>query len=86
MKEEMFNHVDNLVSQRWVDEMVEKAYHVAYDAMMYGHPIEVDDVLNYIDTVIRERVKSIDDVGFKVENGEGLVWWGYEGGKVIRRW
>ena len=29
-------------------------------------------------------IKSIDDVGFKVENGEGLVWWGDEGGKVIR--
>jgi len=58
MEEKMFNHVDNLVNQKWVDEMVEKAYHVAYDAMMYGHPIEVDDVLNYIDTVIKERVSA----------------------------
>jgi hypothetical protein len=29
-------------------------------------------------------IKSIDDVGFKVKNGEGSVWWGDEGGKVIR--
>ena len=30
-------------------------------------------------------IKHIDDVGFRVEkNGEGSVWWGDEGGKVIR--
>jgi len=30
-------------------------------------------------------IKSIDDVGFRIEkNGEGSVWWGDEGGKVIR--
>ena len=30
-------------------------------------------------------VKHIDDVGFRIEkNGEGSVWWGDEGGKVIR--
>ena len=57
MKERMFNRVDELVNQKWVDEMVEKAYHVAYDAMV-TEPFEVDDVLDYIDAVIRERVSA----------------------------
>ena len=57
MEEKMFDRVDGLVNQKWVDEMVTTAYHVAYDAMVC-EPFEVDDVLDYIDTVIRERVSA----------------------------
>ena len=57
MKKEMFDRVDGLVNQKWVDEMVETAYHVVYDAMA-SEPFEADDVLDYIDRVIRERVAA----------------------------
>jgi len=53
----MFNRVDELVNQKWVDQMVQEAYHVVYDAMVC-EPFEVDDVLDYVDTVIRERVAA----------------------------
>ena len=65
MEKEMFDRVDSLVNQKWLDEMVEKAYYVAYDACVC-EPFEKEDVLKYLTATINERVGSKLEEAFEL--------------------
>lgn len=63
MEDKIFNRIDGLTHQSLLDDMVAKAYIVAVDTLK-EEPFEVEDVLNYLSTVIHKRVGNQLEVDY----------------------